>query len=98
MIEFHAGPGNVVKSTHTVFSIPPKRQLKEAIPKVVPKRLSKLQQAVRAMETPAERAARRESMVIAFKPQSTATYPSSTPEARALDAAKVANLKAGASL
>ena len=97
MTEFHPGT-QIAKSRFNAFDIPPKRQLKEAIPKVVPKRLSKLQQAVRAMETPAERAVRRESMVIAFKPQSSATFPSPTPEARALDAAKSANLKAGASL
>lgn len=57
MIEFHTGT-QIPKSTHTVFSIPPKRQLKDAKPKVYKKRPSKVEQAARALETPEEKAAR----------------------------------------
>ena len=94
MIEFHPGPDKVVKSTNTVFNIPPKREAKE--PKVYTRknpRLSKVQQAARAMETPQERAERLAAQVVAFKPQSMANFPSATPEARARDKAKQANLR-----
>lgn len=46
------------KSRGNAFDIPPKREAKEAVPKVVKKRISKVEQSARAMETPEERAAR----------------------------------------
>ncbi len=58
MIElFHIGT-KIPKSRCNAFDIPPKRQLKEPVPKVVKKRISKLEQSARAMETPEEKAAR----------------------------------------
>lgn len=58
MIElFHPGT-KITKSRCNAFDIPPKRQAKEAKPKVVKKRPSKVEQAARALETPEERAAR----------------------------------------
>lgn len=93
MIEFHHGT-KIVKSTHTVFSIPPKRKANTCKPpgKTGP-RPSKVQQAANALETPQERAARMAAKVTAFQPGSVATFPSSTAAVKAQDIVKIKKLK-----
>lgn len=95
MTQFHPGT-QIVKSRFNAFDIPPKREAKE--PKVHTRknpRLSKVQQAARAMETPQERAERLTAEVLAFKSQSAASYPSATPQAKQKDIVKHAKLRAG---
>jgi hypothetical protein len=93
MIEFHPRT-QIVKSTHTVFSIPPKRKANTHTPAAkAGSRPSKVQQAANALETPQERAARMAAKVTAFRPGSAASFPSTTPEAIAAAVVKTAKLR-----